>query len=165
MSTIVIACLPGHLAVLSLLVHRLRLLVTSFALISSIQSLWAQSVTENSGTSGLGKLTELAPSLINPSSRSLSIISCSCPNANAYGIPNNRTLVDTTQRPLPVKLIAEPVKDAMEEVVEENFARVDGGMMSTRAATRSRSDSDVWRSCSDATEISESGYSHIVSER
>jgi hypothetical protein len=92
---------------------------------------------------GHGTLTELAPSLMSPSSRSLSMISCSCPNAKAYGIPNNRTLVDTTHRPLPVKLNAEPVNDAIEEVVEEIFERVEGGMMSTRAATRSRSDSDV----------------------
>jgi hypothetical protein len=56
-----------------------------------------------------------------------------------------------------VKLNAEPVNDAMEEDVEEIFARVEGGMMSTRAATRSRSDSEVWSSWSDATDISESG--------
>jgi hypothetical protein len=56
-----------------------------------------------------------------------------------------------------VKLNAEPVKDAMEEDVEEIFARVEGGMMSTSAATRSSSDSEVWSSWSDATDISESG--------
>jgi hypothetical protein len=91
------------------------------------------------------------------------MISCSCPKASAYGIPSNNTLVDTTQRPLPVKLNAEPVNDAMEEDVEEIFARVEGGMMSTRAATRSRSDSEVWSSWSDATEISESGDRRGVS--
>lgn len=47
-------------------------------------------------------LTELAPSLISPSSLSLSIISCSWPKASAYGIPISSTLVDNTQRPLPV---------------------------------------------------------------
>lgn len=85
------------------------------------------------------------------------MISCSWPKARAYGIPNNKTLVDITQRLLPVKLKAEPVKDAMEEDVEEILPRVDGGMMSTSAATRSRSDSEVCTSRSEATEISESG--------
>jgi hypothetical protein len=72
-------------------------------------------------------------------------------------MPNSKTLVDTTQRLLPVKLRAEPVKEAMEEEVEEIFPRVEGGIMSTSAATRSRRDSEDWRSCSEATdEISES---------
>jgi hypothetical protein len=101
-------------------------------------------------------LTEEAPSLINPSSLSLSIISCSCPNASAYGIPSSSTLVLITHNPLPVYDNAEPVKDAMEEDVEEIFARVEGGTISTRAATRSRSDSEVCSSASEATEISES---------
>ncbi len=92
------------------------------------------------------QLTELAPSLINPSSRSLSMISCSCPTARAYGMPNNNTLVDTTQRPFPVKLNAEPANEAMEEDVFEILDRVEGGMISTRAATRSMSDSEDWRS-------------------
>ncbi len=56
-----------------------------------------------------------------------------------------------------MKLKAEPVKDAMEEDVEEILPRVEGGMMSTSAATRSRSDSEVCTSRSEATEISESG--------
>ncbi len=48
------------------------------------------------------------------------------------------------------------MKDAMEEDVKEIFPRAEGGMMSTRAATRSRSDSEVFTSRPDATEISES---------
>lgn len=40
--------------------------------------------------------------------------------------------------------------------MEEILARVEGGTMSTRAATRSRSDSEVWRFVSEETEISES---------
>jgi len=63
-----------------------------------------------------------------------------------------------------VKLNAEPVKDAMEEDAEEIFLRVEGGMMSTRAATRSRRDSKVWSSWSEATEISESRIYCIVSK-
>lgn len=46
----------------------------------------------------------------------------------------------------------------MEEDVEDILVRVEGGMMSTRAATRSRRDSEVWRSVSEDTEISESGW-------
>jgi hypothetical protein len=73
-------------------------------------------------------------------------------------MPSSRTLVDTTQKLLPVKLKAEPVKEAMEEEVEEILPRVEGGMMSTSAATRSSRDSEDWSSCSEATdEISESG--------
>ena len=111
---------------------------------------------ENNAASDTEKLTELAPSLIIPSSRSRSIISCSCAKARAYGIPSNKTLVDTTQRPLPVKLKAEPANLVIEEVVEEIFPRAEGGMMSTSAATLSRNDSDVRSSLSEATEISES---------
>ena len=62
-----------------------------------------------------------------------------------------------------MKLKAEPVKDAMEEDVEEILPRVEGGMMSTSAATRSRSDSEVCTSRSEATEISESGKCCAVS--
>lgn len=61
-------------------------------------------------------------------------------------MPNNNTLVDTTQRPFPVKLNAEPANEAMEEDVFEILDRVEGGMISTRAATRSMSDSEDWRS-------------------
>jgi hypothetical protein len=92
------------------------------------------------------RLTELAPSLIKPSSRSRSMISCSWPTASAYGMPSRRTLVETTQRLFPVKFKAEPVKEAMEEVVEEILPRVEGGMMSTSAAIRSSRDSDDLRS-------------------
>lgn len=74
------------------------------------------------------------------------MISCSCPRARAYGIPSNNTLVETTQRPLPVNFNAEPVKDAMEEDVEVIFARVEGGMMSASAATLSSSVSEDWSS-------------------
>lgn len=62
-----------------------------------------------------------------------------------------------------MKLKAEPVRDAMEEDVEEIFPRVEGGMMSTSAATRSRRDSEVRSSWSEATEISESGVYCVVS--
>ncbi len=72
-------------------------------------------------------------------------------------MPNSKILVDTTQRLLPVKPKAELVREAMEEDVEAILPRVEGGMMSTSAATRSRSDSDVCTSRSEATEISESG--------
>ena len=73
-------------------------------------------------------------------------------------MPSSRTLVDTTHRLLPVKLKAEPVKEAMAEEVEEILPRVEGGMMSTSAATRSSRDSEDCSSFSEATdEISESG--------
>ena len=102
-------------------------------------------------------LTELAPSLIIPSSLSRSIISCSWAKASAYGMPNNNTLVDTTHRLLPVKLKADPAADATEDEADDAFARVDGGIISIRAAIRSRMVSWGSRSRSDAEEISESG--------
>jgi hypothetical protein len=49
------------------------------------------------------------------------------------------------------------VKEATEEVDDEIFARADGGTISIRAETRSKNDSESWRSWSEATEISESG--------
>jgi hypothetical protein len=156
-------CLLAHLEVTLPLAHQLRQLATSVWDVSWLcpHGLYpALTIVETSTTA---QLTELAPSLINPSSRSLSIISCSCPNARAYGIPNNNTLVDTTQRPFPVKLNAEPVNDAMDEDVLEILDRVEGGMISMRAATRSRSDSELSRSWSEATEISESRYYTSVS--
>ena len=65
-----------------------------------------------------------------------------------------------------MKRNAEPVKDAMEEEVDEIFARVAGGMISASAVTRSSIVSEARISWSEATDISESiGFYRIVSKR
>ena len=75
----------------------------------------------------------LAPSAIMLCCLSISICSCSAPNANAYGIPNNSTLVTTSHRPLQPYVKPVEVLRYTEEDMEESFERVVGGMMSRRA--------------------------------